>query len=261
MSGRVDAHEQGSMLPGIGGGSLARVRQLPFGMALVTALVTAVIPAPSHRAAPAPTHLAMPAQQQIEHCYSPTREVWLTFDDGGSPKQVNHNLDVLERERVRAIFFPIGSWSAHNHRLLRRMVGDGHLVGNHTHDHVDLARTGSAEGLWEIRHGEPPGVASAHLLRPPFGAGAYTARVQRMAAQSGDRLCTWTVDTRDWTGSSAATIIRRVSDGDAVTPRVKAGGVVIMHMNGDHTGQALPGVIRAVRQRRLALHRLPGAGA
>jgi peptidoglycan-N-acetylglucosamine deacetylase len=70
-------------------------------------------------------------------------------------------------------------------------------------------------------------------------------------------LCTWTVDTRDWTGSSAATIIRRVGHGDAITPSVKAGGVVIMHMNGEHTGHALPGVIHAIRARGLQLHALP----
>jgi len=67
----------------------------------------------------------------------------------------------------------------------------------------------------------------------------------------------WTVDTRDWTGSSAATIVRRVAHGDAITPAVRAGGVIILHMNGEHTGRALPGVIHAVRARGLHLHALP----
>jgi hypothetical protein len=65
------------------------------------------------------------------------------------------------------------------------------------------------------------------------------------------------VDTRDWTGASAKTIVRRVRQGDAITPPVRSGGVVIMHMNGDHTGRALPGVIHAVRARGLHLHALP----
>ncbi|MGZ4594116.1 MAG: polysaccharide deacetylase family protein [Actinomycetes bacterium] len=226
-------------------------------MAVVSALASAALHAPGTQASVAPTHLRGSTQQQIEHCYSESRAVWLTFDDGGSPAQVNRILDVLRHEHVRAIFFPIGSWAAAHPDLLRRMARDGHLVGNHTHDHVDLAKVSDAKGGWQVTHGEPSVVAPAHLLRPPFGAGAYTGRVQRLAASNGDRLCTWTVDTRDWTGSSAATIVRRVSHGDAITPHVKAGGVVIMHMNGDHTGQALPGVIKAVRARGLALHSLP----
>jgi peptidoglycan/xylan/chitin deacetylase (PgdA/CDA1 family) len=94
------------------------------------------------------------------------------------------------------------------------------------------------------------------LLRPPFGAGAYTERLHDLAARAGLSLCTWTVDTRDWTGASAAHIVRSVAHGDAVTPPVRRGGVVIMHMNGEHTGAALPGVIHAIRARHLTLHRL-----
>ena len=80
--------------------------------------------------------------------------------------------------------------------------------------------------------------------------------MRRSAAEPGERLSTWTVDPRDWAGAPAATIVRRVRRGDAITPPVRAGGVVLMHLNGDHTGAALPGVIAAVRARGLTLHRL-----
>lgn len=195
-------------------------------------------------------------QVRIERCQSRSPRVWLTFDDGGSPQQVHRILRVLRVAHVRAIFFPIGSWAEANPALIRSIGRAGHIIGNHTHDHVDLAKASATKARWQIRHGAAHAVGSVPLLRPPFGAGAYTTRLHVIAEQTGVRLCTWTVDTRDWTGSAAATIVRRVRRGDAMTPPVKAGGVVIMHMNGDHTGKALPGVIRAVRARGLSLHRL-----
>jgi peptidoglycan/xylan/chitin deacetylase (PgdA/CDA1 family) len=197
------------------------------------------------------------AQVRIEHCQSSGPEVWLTFDDGGSAQQVGRILTVLRREHVQGIFFPIGSWADANPDLVARIAREGHLIGDHTHDHIDLAKANDTQAGWQILHGRTHTPGSVPLLRPPFGAGAYSARLDRIAAADGMQLCTWTVDTRDWTGSSAATIIRRVRHGDAITPPVKAGGVIIMHLNGDHTGRALPGVIHAVRARGLRLHVLP----
>jgi peptidoglycan-N-acetylglucosamine deacetylase len=199
----------------------------------------------------------IPTQERIEHCQSRGPQVWLTFDDGGSAQQIDRILAVLGREHVQAIFFPIGSWAEANPDLVRRIGRAGHLIGDHTHDHVDLAKASAKKASWQIEHGETHTEGSVALLRPPFGAGAYTARLDSLATSAGMQLCTWTVDTRDWTGSSAATIIRRVAHGDAITPRVRAGGVIIMHMNGEHTGRALPGVIHAIRARGLHLHALP----
>jgi peptidoglycan/xylan/chitin deacetylase (PgdA/CDA1 family) len=198
-----------------------------------------------------------PTQRLIDHCQSRGPRVWLTFDDGGSAQQIGRILTVLRREHVQAIFFPIGSWADANPGLVRRIARAGHLIGDHTFGHVDLAKVSDTRASWQIQHGRTHAVGSVPLLRPPFGAGAYTGRLNALASAAGMRLCTWTVDTRDWTGSSAATIIRRVRHGDAMTPPVEAGGVVILHMNGEHTGRALPGVIHAVRARGLRLHSVP----
>jgi len=224
---------------------------------------------PSRAAIPASPHsrVARPSlptgrdrvqtQERIEHCQGAGPQVWLTFDDGGSAAQIDRILAVLRREHVRAIFFPIGSWADANRGLVRRIGRAGHLIGDHTQNHVDLAKVSDTKAAAQIQQGGTHVAGSVPLLRPPFGAGAYTARLDSLATSAGMKLCTWTVDTRDWTGSSAATIVRRVAHGDAITPAVRAGGVIILHMNGEHTGRALPGVIHAVRARGLHLHALP----
>jgi peptidoglycan-N-acetylglucosamine deacetylase len=196
-------------------------------------------------------------EQRIRRCYDTSPRVWLTFDDGGSVRQVELILTQLRVHRVKAIFFPTGMWAAAHASLVRRMVRQGHLLGNHTYDHPDLMTLSDHRVHWEIRHGVTSTAEFGPLLRPPYGDGAYTTRLHRLASGQGQRLCSWTVDTRDWTGASAATIVRRVQIGDALTPPVRAGGVVLMHMQGRHTGEALSRVIGAVRQRGLLLHRLP----
>lgn len=196
-------------------------------------------------------------QREIEHCYSDGLQVWLTFDDGGTTAQVTRILAVLHRSHVQAIFFPIGSWARAHRSLVARMTAEGHLLGNHTADHVDLASVSDVVAAREVDQGVASTAPFGPLLRPPYGAGAYTARLGALATAHGQRLCTWTVDTRDWTGASAGTIVHRVLKGDVMSPRVRPGGVVLMHMNGDHTGAALPRVIAGIRDRHLTLHALP----
>jgi peptidoglycan/xylan/chitin deacetylase (PgdA/CDA1 family) len=259
-----------SMLPAMSVGKA--VRGSIFGQAVISLAASALLAAGGQLAGPPAAHVAHPAtaaakvpvrekvatQVRIEHCQSGGPQVWLTFDDGGSAGQVDRILSVLHREHVQAIFFPIGSWAEANPGIVASIAHAGQLIGDHTHGHIDLAKASDPRASWQIRHGLTHTAGSVPLLRPPFGAGAYTQRLDDIATSLGLHLCTWTVDTRDWTGSPAATIIRRVQHGDAITPPVRAGGVVIMHMNGEHTGHALPGVIHAVRARGLRLHALPG---
>jgi peptidoglycan/xylan/chitin deacetylase (PgdA/CDA1 family) len=213
-------------------------------------------PVRSDRRVARPKREDVATQVRVEHCQSRGPQVWLTFDDGGSAHQIHRILAELRAAGVQAIFFPIGSWARAHPDLVRQIGRAGHLIGDHTFSHVDLAKADDAKAAWQITHGEAHGLGATRLLRPPFGAGAYTERLHDLAARAGLSLCTWTVDTRDWTGTSAAHIVRSVAHGDAVTPPVRRGGVVIMHMNGEHTGAALPGVIHAIRARHLTLHRL-----
>src|SRR5215203_2707139 len=62
-------------------------------------------------------------------------------------------LDVLREEGVRATFFLIGSWAQEQPELARRTIADGHVVGNHTHGHISLARN-PRKARGQIRAGE-----------------------------------------------------------------------------------------------------------
>jgi peptidoglycan/xylan/chitin deacetylase (PgdA/CDA1 family) len=196
---------------------------------------------------------ALTRAEQIERCWQPPgRGVSLTFDDYGSTAQVKRIVAILDRNHVRGRFFPVGAWARANPDLVRYIEAHGHAVGNHTYDHPDLTRLSNAAVAREIAGGAEA-YGSPALLRPPYGAGAFTTRIRRAAAAQGLKVCFWTVDTRDWAGASAARIVRRVLHGDATTPPARADGVVLMHMFGRHTAAALQPMIDGLRAKHLEL--------
>jgi biofilm PGA synthesis N-glycosyltransferase PgaC len=135
------------------------------------------------------------------------RRIALTFDDGPDPIWTPKVLDVLARHHARATFFVTGHAAAMNPDLLRRIVREGHALGNHSVSHKHLSEVPG----WRARL-ELSGNASvlAHLagqdveiVRPPYGWGTQSpiaddelaiARVQRLGYQ----IATYDFDTRDW---------------------------------------------------------------
>lgn len=188
----------------------------------------------------------------ITRCGNTTGRVWLTFDDQFlSTQRMDSMLATLRAKNVRARFFALGTWARARPASIARLRAEGHLVENHTLSHEPLSSQSDAALHAQIAGG-PRGDAPA-LLRPGYGAGAYAARVVDAAAGLGFNTCYWTVDPRDWAGPTPEQLIDRVVHGDVGTPPVRAGGVVLMHMTGKHTAQALPGLIDAIRDAGLTL--------
>jgi peptidoglycan-N-acetylglucosamine deacetylase len=205
---------------------------------------------------PSPVPMGISEAQEIERCHGTSRRVQLTFDDGASPEQLRSILRTLRRNGVRGRFFFTGNWAASYPSLLRLIVSEGHLVANHTKSHAALSKATDREVLRQIRGGVRP-TTDPVLLRPPFGAGAFTTRLTALAGSRSHLVCRWTMDTYDWDGSSAATLVERVRHGDRRSPPVRAGGVILMHGHGTNTAAALQGIIDVVRAKGLALERLP----
>lgn len=200
--------------------------------------------------------ISMAEIDKIERCHNATDQVWLTFDDGGSPTQVRSILRTLRANHVRGRFFFTGRWREQTPGLLQEIRAGGHLIANHTYSHVPLSQSSASDVRWQIRHGLTA-AANPRLIRPPYAAGALTLRLSRLAGPLGYKVCRWTVDTYDWQGPSAATMANRVRYGDYTTPPIQAGGNILMHGHGENTASGLAGIIRAVRARGLTLEPLP----
>jgi peptidoglycan/xylan/chitin deacetylase (PgdA/CDA1 family) len=151
----------------------------------------------------------------------------LTFDDCGTPTAIHAILDTLTQRGLHAIFFPTGLCRDQNPWLVPTLVAAGHRVCNHTYSHPDLTRLSDAAVASEIQRGVS---INCDLFRPPYGALDRSGRIARIAASLGYRIQLWDVDTRDWAGTPAASMVAMIH---------ARAGVVLFHMHGAHTLEAL----------------------
>jgi peptidoglycan/xylan/chitin deacetylase (PgdA/CDA1 family) len=154
------------------------------------------------------------------------REVALTFDDGPNPPFTGRILDVLRAERVHATFFVVGRAVAADPATVRRIVREGHAIGNHTWDHRHLVVETDAAIRSELTRTDAAIFAASgvhtRLLRPPFGARDFA--VLDEARRLGYTVVMWSVPLpNDWDRPGGATIAERVLD------HVGDGSIIVLH--------------------------------
>jgi peptidoglycan/xylan/chitin deacetylase (PgdA/CDA1 family) len=168
--------------------------------------------------------------------------VGYTFDDGPNPVDTPHLLGVLRSYGVRAVFFLIGEQARRHPDLVRRIVADGHLLGNHSMNHDDLgdwdadrirADLRAADGA--IRAAVPD--ARIPFFRAPYGSWGVSPGV---AAGLGMRSVGWRLDIEDWHPPGADTLVERLRRG------VAPGAVVLLHDGGGDRSQTVEAVRRTV---------------
>ncbi|SMC72533.1 polysaccharide deacetylase family protein [Sporomusa malonica] len=171
--------------------------------------------------------------------------VALTFDDGPYPPYTGQILDVLKEKQIPATFFVIGQNAAKYPDMLRRAVAEGHQLGNHTYNHVDLLKADREAAIGEIEKtnkviAEAVGYAP-HVMRPPHGF--RDAVVMDIMAEYQFKVVEWSVSSRDWVNPGADVIA------DRTLRKVKNGSVILLH-DGDGIAGVAPRAqtVEATRQ-------------
>ena len=161
----------------------------------------------------------------------PAKKVlYLTFDAGYENGCTEKILDVLKQEQVPAAFFLVGNYLERNADLVRRMVAEGHTVGNHTMHHYDMSKLTTKEAFskeltdledlyWEVT-GEP----IARFYRPPQGI--YSEENLKMAKELGYKTVFWSLAYVDWLGDNQPTAEAALGK---LLPRTHPGAVVLLH--------------------------------
>jgi len=140
-------------------------------------------------------------------------ELALTFDDGPNPVWTPRLLDILAEADVRATFFMVGKYAQDQAALVRQIAKAGHLIGNHSWSHPNLAVTRTANVREELTRtnatlSEITGQAVRHF-RPPFGG--RRPAVLRMARELGMTPVLWNAMTNDWSEPSMEAIFHRLA--------------------------------------------------
>ena len=178
--------------------------------------------------------------------------VALTFDDGPVAGTASL-LDVLKKKRVHATFFMVGSNVALHPALVRRMLADGNVLGNHTWDHAQLTRLSAAGVQQEISRTnaaiQKATGTTPRLLRPPYGATNST--VAKVARQLGMAQILWNVDPLDWKDRNSATVTKRV------LASTRAGSIILSHDIHPTTRAAYSAIIDGLRAKGFTLVTVP----
>lgn len=108
----------------------------------------------------------------------PTAEkiVYLTFDDGPHPEATPFVLNELKKHEALATFFCIGKNAASHPELYKRIINEGHRVGNHTHNHLNGWKVSNEKYMRDIA--EAARYIDSDLFRPPYG------RITRFQAEN-----------------------------------------------------------------------------
>lgn len=191
--------------------------------------------------------------EAIARCGNTGDDVWLTFDDVVPSFEVAQAMvAVLTRNKVRGRFF-LNRIAPQVRTLLESRR---HVVTNHTRDHLALSDLSERAIAEQIRTGPATTPGTPPLVRPPYGAGAWSSRVVEAIAANGHTSCRWTVETHDWSGRNAAEMAATARWGDESSPPADAGGVILMHAN-HFAPDKLQAVIDAVRARGLVIEPIP----
>lgn len=166
--------------------------------------------------------------------------LYLTFDAGYENGCTAQILDTLKKHNVKAAFFLVGNYLQKNGDLVRRMVDEGHIVGNHTMNHPDMSAVSDKEAFQKELSGledlfrEVTGKELPKFYRPPQGI--YSEENLKMAQELGYKTVFWSLAYKDWDNDKQPTAEYAEAK---LLPRTHNGAVILLHSTSKTNAEAL----------------------
>lgn len=165
--------------------------------------------------------------------------VYLTFDDGPDRSITPRVLDILMTENVRATFFCVGYNAAENPEIMRRILHEGHSVGNHTFDHLDGFTCSTSRYLENTEKAHRK--IGSKYFRPPYGR--ITPRQGKALIAKGYEIVMWDVLSGDFDASQ--TVSQVVKN---VLKKTESGSIIVMHDSKKAAPRMLPALPEILNQ-------------
>ncbi|MGN0688200.1 MAG: polysaccharide deacetylase family protein [Oscillospiraceae bacterium] len=170
------------------------------------------------------------------------KRLWLTFDEGYENGYTANILDTLKEKDVRAVFFVTYDYCRDNPELIRRMINEGHTVGNHTWSHPSLPDCTAEELGSELsklhEYVRDNFNYEMYVMRPPMGE--FSTQVLECAKKLGYTTVLWSFAYPDWD------VNNQPDKGKAfekITSRTHNGAVYLLHAVSQTNAEILPKVI------------------
>lgn len=183
--------------------------------------------------------------------------LYLTFDCGYENGNMPVILDALKKHHVPATFFVVGNFIKDNPALIKRMVQEGHIVGNHTFTHPDMSSISSMEAfekelssvekLYESLIQAP----MTKFYRPPRGI--YSTENLSMAKELGYKTFFWSLAYVDWYEDKQPTKEEAFAK---LLTRIHPGAVVLLHSTSKTNGEILDELLTKWEEMGYTFHSL-----
>ncbi|MCL2081699.1 MAG: polysaccharide deacetylase family protein [Oscillospiraceae bacterium] len=172
------------------------------------------------------------------------KKIYLTFDAGYENGYTSPILDILKKHDVPATFFLVGHYIKTAPDLVKRMVDEGHIVGNHTYSHPNMSKIsdhaafqGELENLEKL-YRETTGENMLRFYRPPEGE--YSLKNLEYAKKTGYKTVFWSLAYVDWDQN------KQPSREDALkklVPRIHPGAIILLHSTSKTNAEILDELI------------------
>lgn len=167
----------------------------------------------------------------------------LTFDDGPHPRNTPRLLDMLRQRNIKATFYVIGKSVNLYPEIARRIVAEGHEIGNHTYNHPNLTKLSNSGVRKELDTTREAIIRATGVkprtMRPPYGA-LRTSQREMIHSEYGYPTILWDVDPLDWKRPGTAVVKSRILSG------TRAGSIVLAHDLHSTTVDAMPTTMDAL---------------
>lgn len=171
---------------------------------------------------------------------STEKVIYLTFDCGYENGNTEPILDALKKHNAQATFFVVGHFLETAPELVKRMVEEGHTVGNHTYNHPDMSKISDLSSFQkemvdvEKLYQEITGEEMVKYYRPPQGK--YSTSNLEMAKEMGYQTFFWSLAYVDWYQDNQPTHEEAF---DKLLGRIHPGAIVLLHSTSQTNGEIL----------------------
>ncbi len=182
--------------------------------------------------------------------------LYLTFDCGYENGNTPAILDALKKHNAKGTFFIVGNYLSTSPDLVKRMLEEGHIVGNHSYHHPDMSamdkeafakELGELETLYEQTVGEP----MKKYYRPPQGK--YSENNLKIAKELGYKTFFWSLAYVDWNTDNQPTHEEAF---DKLLKRVHPGAIVLLHNTSKTNGEILDELLTKWEEMGYTFHSL-----
>lgn len=177
-----------------------------------------------------------------------TKELYITFDNGYENGYTGKVLDVLKAKQVHAAFFVTGHFVEDQPELIKRMVNEGHLIGNHSWSHPDMSQISGERIRGELdkvkeKVAKLTGQKEMYFMRPPRGI--FSNRLLAASRELGYTNVFWSIAYKDWDIKDQKGWNNAY---EKVMSQLHSGAVILLHSVSKDNAEALGKIIDDARE-------------